>query len=107
MEYIFDGEIHPIDNKWSYILSKTNYEYSILHEDTLTDLNEKFLQKYKEYLSLYDKDKLEKLRDSFTDLGGVTPDDYEFVYRPPMAWDPISLFGTFALKFRRAEKDNL
>ena len=104
MQYILDGDIHALSKDWAYICCETDAEVLNIFESPLSELREKFWKKYSEYLSLYDKMRFDIFFDDFLNLNS---DDHHFIYRPAHYTGPLSTKGTFALKFRRAEKDNL
>ncbi len=114
MEYNFDGKIHAISKDYAAILKKTHVDVQLTIMDGLSSLSElvkDYSHQYAEYLYEFNKEKVIKiLEEKISELGinGCTFDeDYSFIYRPPHSIDPISQYGSIALKFKRAEKDNL
>lgn len=110
MEYQIDGEIHALSNDWAYLIKKIK-EFNINIDHTeIQEAQREFYKKYAEYIYNFNKEKaIEMILEKLTtcNLLGYTPDDHQFIYRPPEVMDCLAQFGTIALKFRRAQKDNL
>jgi len=114
MEYNFDGKIHAINKDYASILKKTDVDVKSNVMDGLSSLSElvkDYSHQYAEYLYEFNKEKVIKiLEEKISEFGinGCTFDeDYQFIYRPPWAVGALLKDGSFALKFKRAEKDNL
>lgn len=107
--YKFDSEIHALSKDYAYIMTKINVE-NFEDSTKLTDEQYNFAEKYIDYLIAYDKEKIRNilLKRVMPNINGcVVDEDCTFIYRPPCNADKSSKIGTLALKFKRAEKDNL
>lgn len=105
--YIFDGEPHALNEEFAYILEKVdpNKEGFNIKEECI-----KFYRKYSEYLLTNDKEKVIELMmrvfEHHLTFDEEVPDT-SWTYRPPYLCGPVELYGTFALKFKRAPEDTL
>ena len=91
MNYIFDGEIHPLSEDYAYIM-----KYVDDKEFNLEDLGN-----HKEYL----KNKEECLGKFIEYL--IKNNYLIFIYRPASGFDECPTKGTFAIKFKRLPNDGL
>lgn len=105
-EYILDGEIRSISKYYAAAIIKVN-------EIKLDENNQKFhsirnglYEKYAQYLYSFNKEKVhEIIMDYLNSFSFNTPEDFSLIYRPSL--EKYKEDGTLAIKFKRAEKDNL
>lgn len=104
---IFDGEPHILSESYGYIANKVH------DKDCCSDVHkhiEKQIRKYCEYLYENNKEKtidyLMQVLMRQVDCCS-TDEDFKIIFRPAYLSGCLSLYGTVAIKFKRAENDNL
>ena len=102
-EYKDDGEIHPLDQKYGYILKFFKEKPEML--DSLTNLKYLFISKYAEYIFRVNKKKSLKYLTEF--LYQNPPEDLEFIFRPSNIHSALNEKSSFGLKFLRFEGDEI
>ncbi len=101
-DLIFDGNVHHIDDDYSYCLFK------ISSEELLDNKNvKKYLDKLLINIFLHIKSKGEILFKECihkfnSDNCLIKP---MIICKPPSEWDPLNSYGTIAIKFKRVDKD--
>lgn len=103
---IFDGEAHALSKDYGYIANRI---HEISDESKLSEYVNEQLVKYCDYLYANDKEKVcSYLIDIFKyQVYHGSTDELQLIFRPPHMVSCLSQFATLALKFKRAEKDNL
>jgi hypothetical protein len=104
---IFDGEAHALSKDYGYIAKRI---YEVMDESSLSEYVDEQLLKYCDYLYTNDKENVIKyLFQVFKEqvFYCSTDENYKLIFRPPHMVSALSQFATLALKFKRAEKDNL
>ena len=108
--YIVDGEIHPLSKDFAYILTYVEELKMDANDPTFSKLIEEYACKYAEYIYRNEKEKtIKMIRENILRnfMSFNTPEDYQLIYRSPQQIKELAIRGTLALKFKRAEKDNL
>ena len=96
-----DGEIHPLDESFAYILEEGNFD-----EDAIYKMKDRFFKKYAEYLLKTDyENTLDLLVWALSNL--YVGEEVKFIHRPPMYCDPLVQNSSYAMKFKRKPDDNL
>jgi len=85
--YIFDGEIHKINEQWYYAI-----EYVDIEKETIGEIEDRFLKKYKKYMS---ENQLEHLFD-YTKAA----ENFQMIYRPSYSDSDLMEHATFGIKFK-------
>lgn len=93
MNYIFDGEIHPLSKDYAYIIQFVDQITIDENDLSLTLIRDMFFKKYQEYLSKNNEN--------------LKEENFSFIYRPSTTFEMVSQKGTIALKFKRFENDGL
>ncbi len=98
---IKNGEIHPLDEGFAYILEEGDFD-----ENAIEKMNNRFFKKYAEYLLKTDyENTLDLLTWALQKL--YLGEDVQFIHRPPMYCDPLQTKSTYAMKFKRKPDDYL
>lgn len=107
MNYIFDGNIHALNEKLAYIIEVLPND---LKPHEVKEKHIEMMQKYAHYLYENDKDSviewLMKIFESNISIGAPI-ERVTSIYRPASMNDALAQNATMAIKFTRAEKDNL
>ncbi len=101
MEYIFDGEIHILDDNLAYaiLLKPYNNQEEIYNDKKL------FIEKYFNYIQKTDPEKLMKMTLSFF-YGFTDLEEVDFIFRSKETTNLLNYKGSFAMKFKRSKNDN-
>ncbi len=100
--YNFDGKIRAINDEWAVLVKKCGQLNIDATFSEFAELKEEFFVKYIDYLLENKKEIVMKMCFNYLNNFNLH-DDLILVYRPPCD----GLGGTFAMKFKRVEKDNL
>ena len=106
-DVIFDGEPHALSKDYGYI---ANIIHGEVDTSKLSEYSYEQLIKYCEYIYLNDKENvIGYLISMFKDkvFIGSTDKNLQLIFRPPHMASCLAQFATLALKFKRAEEDNL
>lgn len=101
-----DGEIHALDERFAYILIKVTVEWQKNKLCTLDYYKRILSKKYAEYLINFNKEAVLKILIDYI-MFSPTYETHTFIYLPSYYFSCIADFSSIALKFPRAEKDNL
>ncbi|CAB4132286.1 hypothetical protein UFOVP256_15 [uncultured Caudovirales phage] len=104
---IFDGEAHALSKDYGYIAKRI---HEVADESKLSEYVDEQLVKFCDYLYENDKEKVcSYLMGIFKSqvFHGSTDENFQLIFRPPHMVSCLAQFATLALKFKRAEKDNL
>lgn len=109
-ETIADGQIHPLSDKYAYIL-RFFPENPIIAENLsqIAQLQLEFTSKYAQYLLNFDHQTVLRIliQHLLPSCMGETGENHQFIYRPAHMISMLAQNSSLALKFRRADQDNL
>lgn len=106
-DIICDGEVHAISQDYGYICNRI---FEKLDKETLSDYVNQQLIKFIDYLYINDKEKIvDYLINIFNYqvIHNIKDENYDVIFRPEIMSNSLAQFSTLALKFKRAENDNL
>jgi hypothetical protein len=92
MNYIYDGEVHSLDEKYFYIIER----YSDEEKSNLKYIKRKFLDKYIWYLFSVDFSHSE-----IENIINSSERNFEFTHKKP---GKVIKFGTYFMKFKKENR---
>jgi hypothetical protein len=97
LEYIFDGEVHSLNDEFFYIIERYNWE----NEKNFNEKNmrRKFLDKYILYLFSVDFTAKE-----IEDIINNSTHHFTFIHKKPWELGPLDQYGTYAMKFKKERR---
>lgn len=106
IDYDFTGKIHAISLDYGACCVKLDQNNTNNRIEELYKFTNEFLRQYAEYLMKFDQEWCASI--ILRQLNGeiYSTEKFQLIYRPEMSEYP-DLEGTYALKFKRCEKDNL
>ncbi len=91
--YIFDGEVHPLNDQYFYIIERYRYDDLLFDEEVI---KKKFWDKYMYYLL--------SLNSSISEVEifvNLHIHHFQFIHKKPHEIGPLSQWGTYCMKFKK------
>lgn len=107
VQYIFDGEIHALNENTAYIIEKNDKDLTPLET---RDIYRKMYRKYAEYILESDRELaieyIMRVFDNNISIGSEI-ENTNRIYRECRLSDCLSQVSTIAIKFKRSDKDSI